>query len=171
MGLLITGVLVAGATFAIAALLVPLARWVAERFGIVDHPGTRKIHEAPMPRTGGIALFASFTGVVLAGYLAAPHLPALAAAYPALGDAFRLLRLATQVEGKLLAILIGATLVFVVGLIDDKLGTRFPVAVKAAGQVTAAAIVIAAGMRHLALSLRLAQPRVVRGDCILCPAP
>ena len=36
------------------ALIAPL-RLLAERFGIMDLPGARKVHQHPIPRVGGIA--------------------------------------------------------------------------------------------------------------------
>src|SRR5436309_2374930 len=43
--------------------------------------------------------------------------------------------------------LAGAALTFGIGLADDVLGKRFPVAVKAAGQLAAAVMLVAAGVR------------------------
>lgn len=40
-----------------AALIPPLARW-APRAGLTDAPGPRKVHSAPVPRVGGIAMAA-----------------------------------------------------------------------------------------------------------------
>ena len=40
----------------IAGLLVLMLRRPAERWGLVDHPGGRKRHTAPVPLTGGIAI-------------------------------------------------------------------------------------------------------------------
>ena len=37
------------------AAIVPLARWLAERTGAIDHPGARKIHQTPVARLGGLA--------------------------------------------------------------------------------------------------------------------
>ena len=53
--------------FAISALVVPAAGWFARRFGVMDAPGPRKIHQTPTPRIGGVAIYAAFTAVVLAG--------------------------------------------------------------------------------------------------------
>ena len=58
-----------------------------------------------------------------------------------------LLRDVHLVEAKLLAVLAGASLAFLVGLVDDVLGSRFPVWAKALGQVMAALLVILAGVR------------------------
>ncbi len=40
-----------------AWLLVPLVKKLAPRLGLVDEPSARRIHQAPTPRCGGIALF------------------------------------------------------------------------------------------------------------------
>ncbi len=42
-------------------LITPLARRLAFRWGAVDLPSERKIHTAPMPRWGGLAVFAGFS--------------------------------------------------------------------------------------------------------------
>jgi UDP-GlcNAc:undecaprenyl-phosphate GlcNAc-1-phosphate transferase len=52
----------AAASF-IAGLLILMLRRPAERWGLVDHPGGRKRHAAPVPLTGGVAITA---GMVLA---------------------------------------------------------------------------------------------------------
>ena len=57
--------------------LVPLAGWLARRNGVMDTPGPRKVHGAPTPRTGGIAVFTAFTAVVLTGYFGVPVLSRL----------------------------------------------------------------------------------------------
>jgi UDP-GlcNAc:undecaprenyl-phosphate GlcNAc-1-phosphate transferase len=46
-----------------AGLLILMLRRPAERWGLVDHPGGRKRHTAPVPLTGGIAITA---GMILA---------------------------------------------------------------------------------------------------------
>ena len=47
----------------ICALVILMLRRPAERWGLVDHPGGRKRHAAPVPLTGGIAITA---GLILA---------------------------------------------------------------------------------------------------------
>ncbi len=138
--------LVFAAAFAACAALVPLSKVLARRFGVLDQPGDRKVHERAMPRLGGVALFGSFVPLVLLGYLALPALQgsALAASFP---GALGLLAEAHRVERQLLAVLVGATLIFVVGLLDDVLQARFPVSLKASGQVLAALVLILADVR------------------------
>jgi UDP-GlcNAc:undecaprenyl-phosphate GlcNAc-1-phosphate transferase len=43
----------------------PTARFVARRFGAVDYPGGRRINRRPLPRLGGIALFAGIMAALL----------------------------------------------------------------------------------------------------------
>lgn len=52
----------------VAALAVtPLARRVAIRFSILDHPSDRKVHTDPVPYLGGLAVVLAFSAAVLAG--------------------------------------------------------------------------------------------------------
>lgn len=54
----------ATAAFLIAAvtafLLTPVVRTAARTLGAMDHPDARKIHSAPVPRWGGLAVYAGF---------------------------------------------------------------------------------------------------------------
>jgi UDP-GlcNAc:undecaprenyl-phosphate GlcNAc-1-phosphate transferase len=132
---------------ALCSALVPVSRVLARRFGVLDAPGPRKVHAEPTPRMGGLAVFASFVAVVLLGYSLAPTLAALPEVQTHFGGAFAFLQEAPRVQGKLLALLLGATLAFAVGLADDVLGVRFPVGAKAAGQLLAACVLVAADIR------------------------
>ena len=145
--LLLAGAVVVAATTLLSALLIPLARWVAHRLGAVDHPGERKIHAQPMARTGGLAVFAGFVSVALVGSLLLPRLRGVELLQPLFGATFELIRDAGRVAPKLYALLAGAALVFGVGFADDVFGKRFPVGLKALGQVIAALVLIAAGVR------------------------
>jgi len=139
------GVLVAAC--ALSAAFVPAAGWVARRFGVIDQPGPRKIHEKPTPRIGGIAVWAAFTLVVLAGYFGAPVLSRLPWVETHLAAPVAMLQEAYRVQAKLVAMLAGGTLAFAVGLLDDVFGRRFPVVAKFAGQVLAAVVLVAGGIR------------------------
>src|SRR5436305_2292357 len=75
-------------------LVVPV-RAFALRVGMVDLPGPRKVHHAPIPLLGGLAMYAAVVIAVLLAF----HGPARA-----------------QIAG----ILIGATLVAAVGILDDR---------------------------------------------------
>src|SRR6202142_2891500 len=82
------------ALIASMGLTVPV-RQLALRVGMVDHPGPRKVHVQPMPLLGGLAIY---LGVLIA-LLVSMDGPAL-----------------TEVIG----IYLGATLVAVVGVLDDR---------------------------------------------------
>lgn len=51
---------VASITFFAALVLVPVARRLALLWGAVDQPNARKVHDHPMPRLGGIGIWAAF---------------------------------------------------------------------------------------------------------------
>jgi UDP-GlcNAc:undecaprenyl-phosphate GlcNAc-1-phosphate transferase len=88
-------ILVAITALIMAALAVPLVRRVAWRYGFVDQPSFRKVHATPMPRLGGVAIYLGFIVALLL-----------------LGARFRI--------NELVGIMIGATLVSVIGGIDDR---------------------------------------------------
>lgn len=79
-------------TFVSSLILVPLVRDIAKHINAIDMPNERKVHQKPMPRLGGLAIFLSF----LVGYMFfAP--------------------LTTQ----MISILIGSFLIIILGIIDD----------------------------------------------------
>ncbi len=55
------------AVFVVAAvltfILTPRVRRIALRYRIVDRPGARRVHRKPIPRSGGLAVAATFLGV------------------------------------------------------------------------------------------------------------
>jgi UDP-GlcNAc:undecaprenyl-phosphate/decaprenyl-phosphate GlcNAc-1-phosphate transferase len=110
------------AGFAVAAVVTlvttPLTARLAVRVGAIDLPRDRDLHESPVPRMGGLAILAG----VLAGALI--FLP---------------------FDGELRGILGGALVVGIVGALDDL--RDLPPAVKLAGQIAAAAVPVAAGVR------------------------
>jgi UDP-GlcNAc:undecaprenyl-phosphate GlcNAc-1-phosphate transferase len=133
--------------FALAAALVPAAAWLARRFGVLDAPGPRKVHRVATPRIGGVAVWAAFTAVVLAGYSGVPILSRLPWVETRLAGPLAMLQEAYRVESKLMAMLLGGAVAFGVGLLDDALGDRFKVGLKLAGQLLAAIVLVAGGIR------------------------
>jgi UDP-GlcNAc:undecaprenyl-phosphate GlcNAc-1-phosphate transferase len=113
-------------TLLLSWVLTPLLGKLATRVGCVDRPGGRKIHARNIPYFGGVAVFLSFAGVLVALYWFFPE--------------FR------REGGKVTAgLLLGGTLILVTGLVDDFRST--PPGLKLAGQAAAALILAGCGLR------------------------
>ncbi|MGI6226317.1 MAG: undecaprenyl/decaprenyl-phosphate alpha-N-acetylglucosaminyl 1-phosphate transferase, partial [Peptococcales bacterium] len=52
-------------SFLLTLFLVPLIKKLAFKVGAVDNPSQRKVHSKPMPRLGGLAIYAGFITMVL----------------------------------------------------------------------------------------------------------
>ncbi len=57
---MVEGALLAPLTAVFAAYLIHRLRFPAERLGLVDEPGGRKVHVGQIPLVGGVAIFAAF---------------------------------------------------------------------------------------------------------------
>jgi UDP-GlcNAc:undecaprenyl-phosphate GlcNAc-1-phosphate transferase len=127
-----------GALLASAGSL-PLWRAWCERTGHVDDPGHRKIHQAPVPLAGGLAVFTGLALVVLGGAAAV----SLELLHPDAVDrlGYGLGKRAPQ----LLAIFTGAFAMVLLGWWDDRHELR--PAAKFAGQLAVALLVAASGVR------------------------
>jgi UDP-GlcNAc:undecaprenyl-phosphate GlcNAc-1-phosphate transferase len=104
----------------LAFLATPLTRLLATRLGMVAQPGPRKVHRWPVPLLGGLAMYL-----------------ALAISFIFFGNQIWL----TEMIG----ILAGATLMFLVGLWDDRRG--MPVWLKMLAQVMAVGCLLAVGIQ------------------------
>ena len=118
----------------VTLIATPLVRHFAIKRGLVDFPGGRKVHTKPIPRLGGVAIFA--------GVMAAIGVEALGEMYLHWGG--------TIVGGgtarvRILGVLLGLTIIFLVGLVDD-LKTLSP-GTKLLGQIIAAGIVVGSGLK------------------------
>lgn len=118
---------------------LPIWKFVCERIGLVDDPGHRKIHDAPIPLAGGLALL---TGLLLPLMMAS-----LVIYFGLLGDgsAVPLLYGLSKRAGQLMAIAFGAAGMTLVGLCDDKFELR--PAVKFSAQLLIGLAVASAGVR------------------------
>ncbi|HEX4905296.1 MAG TPA: MraY family glycosyltransferase [Acidimicrobiales bacterium] len=110
-------------------LTTPLARWLSFRTRMVVAPDERRVHTRPLPVLGGLSMFLGF----LAGMAVATRL-----------DQFRPVFEGTSEP---LAILVGATITFAVGLVDDAKELSPPA--KMAGQVLAAGLMSLLGVTML----------------------
>ena len=108
-------------------LTTPLVIRLACRCGAMDMPGERKLHDHPVPRLGGVALFGSFAAASILALLLSP---AIRASFMGSRDFW-------------LSLAAGGTVVFLLGLYDDlrsaSVWTKFVV------QAGAAAIIMGPG--------------------------
>src|SRR5512140_2078986 len=72
----------------------PVAKWLAIRLGVLDQPNQRKVHTVPTPLMGGLAIYAAFVVAVLVFW-------------------------DNGGKNEILGILTGATLMAILGLLDD----------------------------------------------------
>lgn len=96
----------------VALLITPLVRKLAFKWGALDRPNQRKVHQQVMPRLGGLAVFIAFTTAVL---------------------------LTQQLSGHIIGLLVGGGLIILLGIVDDIRGISPKV--KLAGQLVAACVV------------------------------
>lgn len=54
--------------FAVSFALTPVVRWFAIRVKAMDIPNERKVHDHPIPRLGGVAIFVAFTSIVFLAF-------------------------------------------------------------------------------------------------------
>jgi UDP-GlcNAc:undecaprenyl-phosphate/decaprenyl-phosphate GlcNAc-1-phosphate transferase len=125
---------------AVTALLTPVTMRLARAVGAIDQPRERGLSERPTPLLGGLAIFA---GALVAGLVFLP------ASYHREHDLWH-------------GVLIAAGVITLVGALDDRY--ELPPAVKLAGQVLAAVIVVHFGVAVKAITLpfigQLAFPNV-----------
>jgi len=125
--------------FLAAFLTVPLWRSWCLRVGLVDEPGHRKIHAAPVPLAGGLAVLTGLTVPLAAG--------AIAVKLDLLGinTAGLLSHGLSRRRMELMAIVLGALGMVALGCWDDKHELR--PAAKFVGQLLIAVLVATAGVR------------------------
>lgn len=109
----------------LCTLLLPVAARVAVKVGAVDHPGGRRMHSTPVPRLGGVAVILAALLTTLIGTLLAD-------------SSAGMLRTPQNV-----ALMMGALLIFAVGLLDDLRGASPKL--KLVVQIVAALLVVRAG--------------------------
>ena len=125
----------------LSLILTKLWRKIALRRSKLDRPSERKIHHMPKPLLGGVAIYLAFTVTVLVNMIVVHILVSNPAFSHLLPDTIiGHLRGAPVVWGKLKIILTGATLMMLLGLLDDLYGVRFRV--KLAGQVLLALLLV-----------------------------
>lgn len=119
---LIVGAIAAVITYA----FTPILRAIVVRLGIYAVPRDRKVHRIPLPTLGGIAIYVCFAAAF-----------GVAALFPTLRATFRF----SEVFG----LLVGAFIVLVLGIADDRYELSPPA--KLAGQIFAGGVVYLSGMQ------------------------
>ncbi|MED1602996.1 MraY family glycosyltransferase [Alkalihalophilus marmarensis] len=105
-------------SFVVAVVSTPLVKKLAIKIGAIDKPNQRKVHKDIMPRLGGLAIvFGFFAGLLLIN----PN------------------------YSTIMPFLIGAFIIVVLGILDDKY-TVSP-KVKLFGQIIAACVVVFSGLK------------------------
>lgn len=105
------------ASFFASLLAAPFVKKLAIKINAMDKPNARKVHQKLMPRMGGLSIVIGFGVGLLILQPQSPYLPAL---------------------------LMGALVVIIVGILDD-IYTLSPI-LKLIGQVAAAVIVVSSGL-------------------------
>lgn len=116
--------LAAAAAFAVSYIMTPPVKHFAERVGAIDIPkDERRVHNHPIPRMGGLAIFLGFVLSLLL-----------------------FVNMSTQVMG----MLVGAVIIAAMGALDDIVSLN--PWIKLAGQVVAAVVAIRCGIVFDAIS-------------------
>ncbi len=131
--------------YVLSTILVYPFRLLALRFGVLDFPGARKSHTAPVPRIGGMAIFAALVIVVWGSLIGFRYL-SLGWLSTTFHQSILALAQFQQILNKLIVLFVGASIVTAIGLIDDIRGVNFSPLVKLLAQVFAAAILLSAGI-------------------------
>ncbi len=106
------------AAAAVTYLVTPVARALALKFGALAEVRDRDVHEEPTPRWGGLAMFIGLAVSIL-----------LATQLPLMSTIF-------SDNSQINALLSGAAIIVILGIVDDKIGLDAPT--KLVGQILAA---------------------------------
>jgi UDP-GlcNAc:undecaprenyl-phosphate GlcNAc-1-phosphate transferase len=79
-------------SFLVSFIATPLVKFTAYKFNILDTPDPRKVHTTPTPLIGGVGIYVAFLVAILSNVV---------------------------YSTELIAVVIGATIVFISGLLDD----------------------------------------------------
>jgi UDP-GlcNAc:undecaprenyl-phosphate GlcNAc-1-phosphate transferase len=125
--------LVFGTAVVVTFLLTGVVRVLAVQIGAVTPIRDRDVHSLPIPRMGGVAVYAGFAGAVL-----------MALQLPALGAAF-------VSSSEIVGVLAAGGLICLVGVLDDRFD--LDAIAKLAGQILAAGVLVLFGVQWQVLWL------------------
>ncbi len=101
--------------------MTPFAIWLSKRWGVMDYPDARKVHQTPIPRWGGLGIYFGILMGVLGVYIGFPRFRQLLSyRYPLYshGEMLNVITLDKQLAG----ILVGLSFVVILGMQDDRRG-------------------------------------------------
>jgi len=104
--------LIVGVTFMFTVLFIPIVGKIANFLGAIDIPNERKVHKKPIPRLGGIGIYAGF----LLGYM-----------------------FFGEQSVQMNAVLIGSIIIIITGIFDDI--KPIPARYKFMGQIVGASVI------------------------------
>jgi len=103
--------------FFVSSLLTPIASYISKRFSVLDIPTKRKMHDVPIPRLGGLAVYFGVLVTLVRNFVWTKEL---------------------------IGLLSGATLIYLMGVVEDVRGLS--ARTRLWGQIAASAIVIYSGI-------------------------
>ena len=106
----------------VALLITPGVILLAAKTGAMDAPDARKVHKKPIPRIGGIGIYAAFMVAML--------------------SVLSFVDVTAEVKTEIIGLMVGGSLIVLVGVIDDY--KNLPAKVKLVGQIIAAAVLVIA---------------------------
>ena len=104
----------------VALLITPGVILLAAKTGAMDAPDARKVHKKPIPRIGGIGIYAAFMVAML--------------------SVLSFVDVTAEVKTEIIGLMVGGSLIVLVGVIDDY--KNLPAKVKLVGQIIAAAVLV-----------------------------
>lgn len=104
----------------VALLITPGVILLAAKTGAMDAPDARKVHKKPIPRIGGIGIYAAFMVAML--------------------SMLSFVDVTAEVKTEIIGLMVGGSLIVLVGVIDDY--KNLPAKVKLVGQIIAAAVLV-----------------------------
>ena len=114
----------------LALALTPVARLLAHRLSVMDHPdGRRKVHQRSTPLGGGLAVFVATCLAALISLAIYAYTPGV--------------EVATETWRFLMGLALASTVICLIGLLDDYLGLSGPL--KLLGQTAAVTILVLNG--------------------------
>jgi UDP-GlcNAc:undecaprenyl-phosphate/decaprenyl-phosphate GlcNAc-1-phosphate transferase len=133
------------ASYVVATALVFPARAAARFWGILDFPSRRKVHVAPVPLFGGIAIFGALVTVVSCSLILLPFIQATGVGVK-FHSGLSVLSNYVLIRPKLWALFAGSLLVTAIGVVDDVRKSGLSPWIKLAAQMAAASFLLIAGI-------------------------